>query len=348
MTTAESRSSVYDRPSMRRGDEGEGVDFVARASAVGGSCRRELAYLLADAEPTDEVEESTQLLFETGRALESVVLDSMERSGWDIERIDADDPTPAAVTLVDGRMLVEGYPDAFGTIGVFDDLPKVIEVKTRSAGAFKRWTQVGTVRSHPEAAAQAAVYSLGIFGEYRPVAIATMNTDERRWDTEVLRAHSLEAALVRTDDRMREFVRTVDAGETPAPDFEKDYWKCGGCVFRTLCSETREDAVEEPGVETAEKTVTQEEFQQAMLAYERAHEAGKPKKNAQDILRRYMVENNLELMEVEGAKKTRKVKLAGGGARISVNQKKLRLLLSDEAYAEVVTESPTAPSLRVT
>ena len=61
-----------------------------------------------------------------------------------------------------------------------------------------------------------------------------------------------------------------------------------------------------------------------------------------------MVENNLELMEVEGAKKTRKVKLAGGGARISVNQKKLRLLLSDEAYAEVVTESPTAPSLRVT
>ena len=251
--TEEARASVYDRPSMRWGTEDEGVDFVARASAVGGSCRRELAYLLADAEPTDEVEESTQLLFETGRALESVVLDSMERSGWDIQRVDPDDPTPAAVNLVDGRMRVEGYPDAFGTIGVFDDLPKVIEVKTRSAGAFKRWTQVGTVRSHPEAAAQAAVYSLGIFGEYRPVAIATMNTDERRWDTEVLRAHSLEAALVRTDDRMREFVRTVDAGETPAPDFEKDYWKCGGCVFRTLCSETREDAVEEPGVETARR-----------------------------------------------------------------------------------------------
>ena len=348
MTTAETRSSVYDRPSMRRGEDGEGVDFVARASAVGGSCRRELAYLLADTEPTDEVAEGTQLLFDTGRALENVVLDSMERSGWDIERVDSEAPTPAAVTLVGGRMLVEGYPDAFGTVGVFDDLQKVIEVKTRSASAFKRWMQIGTVRSHPEAAAQAAVYSLGIFGKYRPVVIATMNTDERRWDTEVLRSQSLEAALARADDRMREFVRTVDAGETPAPDFEKDYWKCGGCVFRTLCSETREDAVEEPDVEIAEKTVTQEEFQQALLAYEEAHEAGKPKRDAQDTLRRYMAENGLEVVEVEGAKKTRKVKLVGGGPRISVNQKKLRALLSDEAYAEVVTESSTSPSLRVT
>ena len=243
--TEEARSSVYDRPSMRCGENGEGVDFVARASAVGGNCRRELAYLLDGTEPTDEVEEGTQLLFESGRALESVVLDSMERSGWEIQRVDSDDPTPAAINLADGRMLVEGYPDAFGTVGLFDDLKKVIEVKTRSASAFKRWTQIGTSRSHPEAAAQAAVYTLGIFGEYRPVVIATMNTDERCWDTEVLRPGSLRAALTRADDRMREFVRSVDAGQMPEPDFERDYWKCGGCVFRTLCNETREDEVEE-------------------------------------------------------------------------------------------------------
>ena len=349
MTTAETRSSVYDRPSIRWGEDGEGADFVARASAVGGSCRRELAYLLADTEPTDEVAEGTQLLFETGRALEGVVLDSMERSGWDIERVDAENPTPAAVTLVDGRMRVEGYPDAFGTNGAFDDNPKVIEVKTRGAGAFKRWAQVGTVRSHPEAAAQAAIYTLGIFGDYRPVVMATMNTDERRWDTEVLRPGSLENALNRTDDRMRGFVRQVDAGEIPTPDFEKDYWKCSGCVFRTLCSETREDAVEETAEEAApvENPVTHEEFRQALLAYEKAHTAGKPKKDAQDTMRRYMAENGLEVAEVEGAEKTRKVKVVAGGPRISVNQKKLRLLLSDAAYAEVVTESSPAPSLRV-
>ena len=346
--TEESRSSVYDRPSMRWGEEGEGVDFVARASAIGGSCRRELAYLLDGAEPTDEVEEGTQLLFESGRALESVVLNSMERSGWEVQRVDADDPTPAAINLVDGRMVVEGYPDAFGTVGLFDDVKKVIEVKTRSAGAFKRWSQVGTVRSHPEAAAQAAVYTLGIFGEYRPVVIATMNTDERRWDTEVLRPGSLANALARAEDRMREFVATVDAGEMPAADFERGYWKCGGCVFRTLCNETREDEVEDVK-ETTANSVTQEELQQALLAYEKAHAAGKPKKGAQDVLRRFMVENNLELIEVEGSVKTRKVKYAASATpRISVNQKKLRQLLSDEAYAEVVTESAASPSLRVT
>ena len=348
MTTTETRSSVYDRPSIRWGEEGDGADFVARASAVGGSCRRELAYLLADTEPTDEVAEGTQLLFDTGRALEGVVLDSMERSGWDIQRVDAENPTPAAVTLVDGRMRVEGYPDAFGTNGVFDENPKVIEVKTRGAGAFKRWAQVGTVRSHPEAAAQAAIYTLGIFGDYRPVVIATMNTDERRWDTEVLRPGSLENALNRTDGRMRGFVRQVDAGEMPAPDFEKDYWKCGGCVFRTLCNESREDEVEEAEEPPADP-VSEEEFRQALLSYEVAHEAGKPKKGSQDIMKRYMTENNLDLMEVEGAEKTRKVKYAASATpRISVNQKKLRLLLSDEAYAEVVTESAASPSLRVT
>ena len=180
------------------------------------------------------------------------------------------------------------------------------------------------------------------------MVIATLNTDERRWDTEVLRPGSLENALNRTDDRMRGFVRQVDAGEIPTPDFEKDYWKCGGCVFRTLCSETREDAVDETTDEAVPSNpVTREEFQQALLAYEKAHTAGKPKKDAQDTLRRYMVENSLELMEVEGAEKTRKVKFVAGGPRISVNQKKLRLLLSDAAYAEVVTESSPAPSLRV-
>ena len=345
--TEDTRSSVYDRPSVRRGEEGEGVDFVARASAVGGSCRRELAYLLDGTEPTDKVAESSQLLFASGRALEGVVLDSMERSGWDIQRVDADDPKPAAITLVGGRMLVEGYPDAFGTNGLFDDTPKVIEVKTRAASAFKRWTQIGTARSHPEAAAQAAVYSLGTFDEYRHVVIATMNTDERNWDTETLRPSTLTNALSRTDDRMRRFVAQMDAGELPAPDFEKGYWKCNSCVFRTLCDEEREDPEVAPEDVEVRKTVTEEELRQALLDYEQAHEAGKSKQPAQDTMKSYLVENNIEVMEVKGSEKTRKLKLSGGGKRISVNQKKLRLLLSDEAYAEVVTEKESAPSLRV-
>ena len=348
MTTTETRSSVYDRPAIRWGDEGEVAEFVVRASAAGGSCRRELGYILAATEPTDEVAESTRLLFETGRVLENVVLDSMERSGWDIQRIDSENPTPAAVTLVDGRMVVEGYPDAFGTRGLFDDQMKVIEVKTRAASAYKRWEKIGTVRSHPEAVSQGAVYTLGIFGEYRPLVIASMNTDERRWSTEVIRPDSLENALNRADDRMRELARTVDARQIPAPDFEQDYWKCNGCVFRTLCSETREDAVDrkdESDEAAPEQTVTYEEFQQALRDYETAHELGKPKKTAQDTMRSYLSQNNLDLVEAEGGEKTRKVKITASKST-SVNHKKLRLLLSDEAYAEVVTETSTR-SLRV-
>ena len=61
-------------------------------------------------------------------------------------------------------LVVSGHPDATGAIELFGD-ERVIEVKTRGPEAFKHWRTLGAERSHPESVAQAACYSLGLYGE---------------------------------------------------------------------------------------------------------------------------------------------------------------------------------------
>ena len=73
--------------------------------------------------------------------------------------------------------------------------PVVVEVKTRGPEAFKRWRTLGAERSHPASVAQAALYTLGTYGDVRDAVIATMDTGSRVWDYEVIPARRLERAL---------------------------------------------------------------------------------------------------------------------------------------------------------
>ena len=71
----------------------------------------------------------------------------------------------------------------------------LVEIKTRGPDAFKRWRTLGAERSHRESVAQAAFYTLGLYGEMRDAAIATMDTGSRAWDYEVIPADRLERSL---------------------------------------------------------------------------------------------------------------------------------------------------------
>ena len=65
-------------------------------------------------------------------------------------------------------------------------------MKTRGPSAFKRWQALGAERSHPDAVAQAALYTYGLFGEARDAVLAVMDTGARTWDTEVIPAERVE------------------------------------------------------------------------------------------------------------------------------------------------------------
>ena len=185
------RAGVYDRPSARFDWEGQ---LEVRASAATG-CRRALWYAATGHEPAPPSDEALTVM-ETGRALEPVVLGAMQRAGWEVAPADSQHPQTVILQLTP-TVKVTGHPDATGQAPLFGE-EAVIEVKTRGPAAFKRWQALGAERSHPDAVAQAALYTYGLFGEARDAVLAVMDTGARAWDTEIIPAERVEHALERT------------------------------------------------------------------------------------------------------------------------------------------------------
>ena len=129
----------------------------------------------------DQPDSTSLTVMEAGTALEPVVLRAMERAGWEIHPTDRENPQRVSVPI-GPTMRVSGHPDATGIMPIFGG-EAVIEVKTRNPDAFKRWQVLGAERSHPNAVVQAAVYTLGTFGEMRDAVIACMDTGSARGTT---------------------------------------------------------------------------------------------------------------------------------------------------------------------
>ena len=167
---APARDAVHARPAARFTDDG---DLDVRASAA-TSCRRSLWYAATGHPVTDPPTPETLTVLEAGNALEPVVLRAMARAGWGITPADPAAPRAVSVRLGPG-LTATGHVDATGVMPLFGD-EAVVEVKTRGPEAFKRWQTLGAERSHPGAVAQAAVYTLGLYGEPRDAVIAAMDT----------------------------------------------------------------------------------------------------------------------------------------------------------------------------
>ena len=218
MTTATTidRAKTFSRPAARFDDDGNPASGTGQALEVRASaalnCRRALWYAATGYALTNPPTEKSLMAMEAGNALEPVVARAMERAGWSVDSADPRDPQTVTVK-VGPKLLVTGHPD--GTVRIplprdreravdatvqmflFEEEEKsptygeemVVEVKTRGPEAFKRWRTLGAERSHPASVTQAALYTLGQFGEMRDAVIATMDTGSRTWDHEVIPAH---------------------------------------------------------------------------------------------------------------------------------------------------------------
>ena len=247
---SDNTTNPYNRPMAKfTGDRIE-----VRASAL-GRCRRALWYSATEQPVTNPTSSESLTIVESGNALEPVVVRAMQRAGWAIQPVDRDAPTSVSVEVGD-TLVVSGHPDATGflpktpaeimAIDEFlfdgertltpDDDPVVIEVKTRGPEAFKRWQTLGSERSHPDSVAQAACYTLGLFGECRDVVIATLDTGSRRWDYELIPAERVEQAWRRATSRLKELADHFDANgpdpdALPERDFEATDWQCRSCPY---------------------------------------------------------------------------------------------------------------------
>ena len=309
--------------------------------------------------PTNPPSEESLVAMEAGNALEPVVLRAMERAGWKVEPADPRDPQQVAVR-VGPNLVVTGHPDgtarmllpegeASPQMFLFDDEPDtpvygesmVVEIKTRGPDAFKRWRTLGAERSHPASVAQAAFYTLGVFGGMRDAVIACLDTGSRTWDYELLPAERLEKALGDACAWLGELgahhvLNGPDPDVLPDRDFSANSWQCRSCPFLDIClpGMAAGDEAEEPEIEE----VTDQEARDAVAAYAEAQETmrepEKAKRAALETLKAWMRRKGDTKATVNG----RTVSLVRT-TRYSTNYKRLNEVLDAETRAEIVTEN---------
>ena len=351
------RSKEFSRPAARFDDDGNpasgtGQGLEVRASAA-LNCRRSLWYAATGYVPTNPPGAKSLMAMEAGNALEPVVMGAMERAGWRVHPADPQNPQTVMVT-VGPKLLVTGHPDGTVRLPVpggqagpedatmqmflFDEDEKyptygeeiTVEVKTRGPEAFKRWRTLGAERSHPAVAAQAAIYSLGQFGEMRDALIACMDTGNRTWNHEVIPAERLERALQHVSRWLEPLadhhaLHGPDPDALPDRDFLVGSWQCKSCPFLDVCQPGGEgmgENLEEP----EEKEVTDEEAQEAVRAYTEARQSmktpEKAKRAALATLKAWMLRKGEKKTTVGG----RTVSLVQS-RRYSVNYPRLNSLL---------------------
>ncbi len=361
MTTAvhTQHADAYSRPAARFQDGGLDI----RASAM-GQCRRALWYTATEQPITNPTEPDSLTLLEAGNALEPVVVRAMQRDGWTVSAADRDQPQSVTVEVSD-RLTVTGHPDATGILPpeggavaaveqfLFGaDEPHepggelVIEIKTRGPEAFKHWQTLGAERSHPESVAQAACYSLGLFGEVRDIVIATLDTGARRWDHEVIPAARAERAWDAACLRLSALTEHHEAcGPDPEALPERDFtaadWQCRRCPYLNLCQPGEAAAPEEETDAEPSDPVSDDAAQAALRDYEQAQAKLKSletdKRTALKTLQHWLQTKGESKARLEGSAKTRTVGMVTS-RRYAVDHKRLNALLHPEQRAEIVTE----------
>ena len=355
-TTDTDRAEVFSRPAAQINEDG---DLVVRASSALG-CRRALWYAATDHTPTNPPSDASLTAMEAGNALEPVVVRAMERAGWKVDPADPHDPKQVAVR-VGPNLVVTGHPDGTGRMPLPEDEAAaqvqtllfgdaapaygdemIVEVKTRGPEAFKRWRTLGAERSHPASVAQAAFYTLGVFGELRDAVIATMDTGSRTWDYEIIPAERLEKALQDACEWLGELgahhvQNGPDPDALPERDFSSVSWQCRSCPFLDICLPGMAEA-DGPGEDPETEEVTDEDANDAVAAYAEAQDAmrepEKAKRTALDTLKAWIRRKEDTKAAVNG----RTVSLVQS-TRYSTNYRRLNELLDPEIRAEVVTES---------
>ena len=361
------QQDAYSRPAARFRDGRLDI----RASAV-AQCRRALWYAATEQPVTNPTEPDSLTLLEAGNALEPVVVRAMQRDGWTVSAADRDQPQSVTVEVSE-RLTVTGHPDATGFLppeggavaaveqflfgsdepsGAGDEL--VVEIKTRGPEAFKHWRTLGAERSHPESVAQAACYSLGLFGEVRDIVIATLDTGARRWDHEVIPGERAERAWDAACHRLSALAEHHDScgpdpEALPERDFQASDWQCKRCPYLNLCQPGEAAAPEDEEDAEPAEPVSDEAAQAALRDYEQAQSqikaSDQDKRSALKILQHWLQQKGEPKAKLEGSAKTRTVGMVTS-RRYAVDHKRLNALLEPEQRAEIVTEQ-TSEYLRV-
>ena len=330
----------YQRPRARIDDED---NIVVQASAA-FNCRRALWYHLTGAEQSNPPNEDAVLRMEMSAALRPVIATRMTAEGWRLSNTSDADPI-IALTEAGPGLMVSGRPSGLVIAKPEDEIPdgpvnpSILSIKTRGQGSYRRWQMLGAERSNPEDVAQAALASLGIFGDNHDVVIATLNTAERVWDTEVVPAERaseigneaivwLRALSAHRDEH------GLAPDSPPDRDFTSDEFQCRTCPFLSDC--------DPPGPalddEDDDEFISDSEAEQALAEYiemrDLTNEPNKRKTAAGKILTAWLRQNEDIKTKLSG----RNITLSPR-TNYSYNRKLLNELLEPSLRKKIIKES---------
>ena len=346
----------YSRPSVIIDKNSRHI--TVRASAA-YKCRRQLAYAARNYTVTNPPDELAINRMEAGEKLEIVALNHLKRKGWPMVKSFTEDMLPPNLRIkLSNKITITGNPDAIGTHPVeTDNLPTLLEVKTRGNPAWNKMLKLGVVSTFPDAIAQLALYKKGLLqsDEHRHLihpdstgVLVSMNTDSKEVKQYKLSNLNIDDSILTITARLSALYNNLILNDNPEVLPSRDYdrktdWQCTYCPFLDECYKDEippalsVQKLTKPTEEEIFAAVKQCEQADAVLrTTEQQKEAQAQKKEARKTLLNHLTSNNLDELEVPGsngvAKKLNKV----SREQVEIDLDKLSQLLPEKDYNDVI------------
>ena len=365
----QAENDLYSRPSIRvlTGEVGNPLTNVElRASAI-NSCPRQLWYEINGEPHSDEIPARSKRMLDMGRSLEGIGAQALVdqgyevMSGWEIIPMGADllrrEMSPIDS---DTRWQITGLPDFVARPAGSDDTEwRLVEIKSRSADAFRKVVNEQNLSAQPGAVMQLAAYRLtpgiGVYEAddlHSDSIIVTLNRSDGDIHIEHFKLETLQEILQQVNDqwtaRLSQWFYDDEAPERLKPN----NWQCRSCVFRTTCGNFVENV--SPAEQDKGIPVDDEEFADALHHFcswkEQEAQNSMPKavKETWDSVGlRYFMRHGIDKLNgVENGEGIWNISLQDSG-RETLNVEKVRYYLPPSIFQECFEKKPGKPYLVV-
>lgn len=138
-------------------------------STIGKSCKRAIWYALHET-PKDSISPELEIIFDTGKTLEGLILDYIELAGIQVTRPSASNHNLYCFDDTNAKFM--GHLDG---IIYINNSPCVLEIKTMKDARFQSFKKRGLIEAHPEIHSQLQAY-IGM-KNYKSGVLLAMNKD---------------------------------------------------------------------------------------------------------------------------------------------------------------------------
>lgn len=192
-------------------------------STIGNPCNRAIWYAYHNA-PCEPIRPQIQVIFDTGRYLENLIINYLEEAGVNLIR--PSDENHNLFCFDENNPKFRGHMDGIIFVG---SSPCVLEIKTMKSSEFENFKRKGLFESHPKYYAQIQAY-IGM-KQYKSGVLLAMNKDTQAFHHEWVEGDSDYYAVLKAKAEI------VGNSNNP-PERITGYplgYTCSRCNYKKIC-----------------------------------------------------------------------------------------------------------------